>query len=192
MLLPYLNKDLIEAGCDEAGRGCLAGAVYAAAVILPKDFKNELLNDSKQLSAKKRDELYDVILENAVPVGIGMASPQRIDEINILQATYEAMRQAIANLSINPELLLNDAVMIPGVDIKQVPIIKGDAKSISIGAASIMAKVYRDHMMEEYDKVFPGYDFASNKGYGSKEHIEALHRLGPCPIHRCSFLKNIL
>ena len=115
-----------------------------------------------------------------------------IDEINILQATYEAMRQAIANLSIKPELLLNDAVMIPGVDIKQVPIIKGDAKSISIGAASIMAKVYRDHMMEEYDKVFPGYDFASNKGYGSKEHIEALHRLGPCPIHRCSFLKNIL
>ena len=104
----------------------------------------------------------------------------------------EAMRQAIANLSVKPELLLNDAVMIPGVDIKQVPIIKGDAKSISIGAASIMAKVYRDHMMEEYDKVFPGYDFASNKGYGSKEHIEALHRLGPCPIHRCSFLKNIL
>ena len=179
-------------GIDEAGRGPLAGPVVAGAVILPKDCRILYINDSKKLSAKKREELFDIIKEEAVSVGIGMASPERIDEINILQATYEAMRQAIANLSIKPELLLNDAVMIPGVDIKQVPIIKGDAKSISIGAASIMAKVYRDHMMEEYDKVFPGYDFASNKGYGSKEHIEALHRLGPCPIHRCSFLKNIL
>lgn len=179
-------------GIDEVGRGPLAGPVVAGAVILPKDCKLLYLNDSKQLSEKKREELYDKIMEEAVAVAVGYASPARIDEINILQATYEAMRQAIANLSVKPELLLNDAVMIPGVDIKQVPIIKGDAKSISIGAASIMAKVYRDHMMEEYDKVFPGYDFASNKGYGSKEHIEALHRLGPCPIHRCSFLKNIL
>ena len=179
-------------GIDEAGRGPLAGPVVAGAVILPKDCRILYINDSKKLSAKKREKLFDIIKEEAVSVGIGMASPERIDEINILQATYEAMRQAIANLSVKPELLLNDAVMIPGVDIKQVPIIKGDAKSISIGAASIMAKVYRDHMMEEYDKVFPGYDFASNKGYGSKEHIEALHRLGPCPIHRCSFLKNIL
>ena len=120
-----------------------------------------------------------------------MASPERIDEINILQATYEAMRQAVANLSVKPNLLLNDAVTIPGMDMKQVPIIKGDAKSISIGAASIMAKVYRDRMMEEYDHIFPGYDFVSNKGYGSKEHIEAIHRQGPCPIHRRSFLKNI-
>ena len=120
-----------------------------------------------------------------------MASPERIVEINILQATYEAMRQAVANLSVKPNLLLNDAVTIPGMDMKQVPIIKGDAKSISIGAASIMAKVYRDRMMEEYDHIFPGYDFASNKGYGSKEHIEAIHRQGPCPIHRRSFLKNI-
>ena len=135
---------------------------------MPKGSRILYINDSKKLSAKKREELFDIIKEEAVSVGIGMASPERIDEINILQATYEAMRQAIANLSIKPELLLNDAVMIPGVDIKQVPIIKGDAKSISIGAASIMAKVYRDHMMEEYDKVFPGYDFASNKGYGSK------------------------
>ena len=179
-------------GIDEAGRGPLAGPVVAGAVVLPKGSRILYINDSKKLSAKKREELFDIIKEEAVSVGIGMASPERIDEINILQATYEAMRQAIANLSVKPELLLNDAVMIPGVDIKQVPIIKGDAKSISIGAASIMAKVYRDHMMEEYDKVFPGYDFASNKGYGSKEHIEALHRLGPCPIHRCSFLKNIL
>ena len=120
-----------------------------------------------------------------------MASPERIDEINILQATYEAMRQAVANLSVKPNLLLNDAVTIPGMDMKRVTIIKGDAKSISIGAASIMAKVYRDRMMEEYDHIFPGYDFASNKGYGSKEHIEAIHRQGPCPIHRRSFLKNI-
>ena len=140
---------------------------------------------------KKREELFEVIQKEAVSVGIGMASPERIDEINILQATYEAMRQAVANLSVKPNLLLNDAVTIPGMDMKQVPIIKGDAKSISIGAASIMAKVYRDRMMEEYDHIFPGYDFASNKGYGSKEHIEAIHRQGPCPIHRRSFLKNI-
>ena len=179
-------------GIDEVGRGPLAGPVVAGAVVLPKGSRILYINDSKKLSAKKREELFDIIKEEAVSVGIGMASPERIDEINILQATYEAMRQAIANLSVKPGLLLNDAVTIPGVDIKQVPIIKGDAKSISVGAASIMAKVYRDRMMEEYDKVFPGYDFASNKGYGSKEHIEALHRLGPCPIHRCSFLKNIL
>ena len=149
------------------------------------------INDSKKVSAKKREELFEVIQKEAVSVGIGMASPERIDEINILQATYEAMRQAVANLSVKPNLLLNDAVTIPGMDMKQVPIIKGDAKSISIGAASIMAKVYRDRMMEEYDHIFPGYDFASNKGYGSKEHIEAIHRQGPCPIHRRSFLKNI-
>ena len=138
-------------GIDEAGRGPLAGPVVAGAVILPKGKRILYVNDSKKLSEKKRDELFDVIKEEALSYGIGIVSPERIDEINILQATYEAMRQAIANLSIKPELLLNDAVMIPGVDIKQVPIIKGDAKSISIGAASIMAKVYRDHMMEEYD-----------------------------------------
>ena len=158
---------------------------------MPKESRILYINDSKKLSAKKREELFEVIQKEAVSVGIGMASPERIDEINILQATYEAMRQAVANLSVKPSLLLNDAVTIPGMDMKQVPIIKGDAKSISIGAASIMAKVYRDRMMEEYDHIFPGYDFASNKGYGSKEHIEAIHRQGPCPIHRRSFLKNI-
>lgn len=179
-------------GIDEVGRGPLAGPVVAGAVILPKDCDILYINDSKKLSASMREKLYDEIMEKAVATGIGMVGPGRIDEINILQATYEAMHQAITNLKVKPDILLNDAVTIPGVDIRQVPIIKGDAKSISIGAASIMAKVYRDHMMEEYDKVFPGYDFASNKGYGSKEHIEALHRLGPCPIHRCSFLKNIL
>ena len=159
---------------------------------MPKESRILYINDSKKLSAKKREELFEVIQKEAVSVGIGMASPERIDEINILQATYEAMRQAVANLSVKPNLLLNDAVTIPGMDMKQVPIIKGDAKSISIGAASIMAKVYRDRMMEEYDHIFPGYDFASNKGYGSKEHIEAIHRRGQsCPIHRRSFLKNI-
>ena len=173
------------------GRGPLAGPVVAGAVVLPKESRILYINDSKKLSAKKREELFEVIQKEAVSVGIGMASPERIDEINILQATYEAMRQAVANLSVKPSLLLNDAVTIPGMDMKQVPIIKGDAKSISIGAASIMAKVYRDRMMEEYDHIFPGYDFASNKGYGSKEHIEAIHRQGPCPIHRRSFLKNI-
>ena len=178
-------------GIDEVGRGPLAGPVVAGAVVLPKESRILYINDSKKLSAKKREELFEVIQKEAVSVGIGMASPERIDEINILQATYEAMRQAVANLSVKPNLLLNDAVTIPGMDMKQVPIIKGDAKSISIGAASIMAKVYRDRMMEEYDHIFPGYDFASNKGYGSKEHIEAIHRQGPCPIHRRSFLKNI-
>lgn len=178
-------------GIDEVGRGPLAGPVVAGAVVLPKESRILYINDSKKLSAKKREELFEVIQKEAISVGIGMASPERIDEINILQATYEAMRQAVANLSVKPNLLLNDAVTIPGMDMKQVPIIKGDAKSISIGAASIMAKVYRDRMMEEYDHIFPGYDFASNKGYGSKEHIEAIHRQGPCPIHRRSFLKNI-
>ena len=179
-------------GIDEVGRGPLAGPVVAGAVILPKDCKILYINDSKKLSAKKREELYDVIMEQAVAVGIGMASPQRIDEINILQATYEAMRQAITNLKVKPDILLNDAVTIPGVDIRQVPIIKGDAKSISIGAASIIAKVTRDRMMEEYAKIMPEYDFASNKGYGSAAHIAALKQYGPSPIHRNSFIKNFV
>ena len=179
-------------GIDEVGRGPLAGPVVAGAVILPEDCEILYLNDSKKLSEKKRELLYDEIMEKAIAVGIGAVSPERIDEINILQATYEAMRKAIASLSVEPSLLLNDAVTIPAVDIPQVAIVKGDARSISIGAASIVAKVYRDAMMEEYDRMYPGYGFASNKGYGSAEHIEALHRMGPCPIHRRSFLKSIL
>ena len=175
-------------GIDEVGRGPFAGPVTAAAVILPKDQPILYLNDSKKLSEKKREELYDVILEQAVAVGIGMASPERIDEINILQATYEAMRMAIEELAIKPDILLNDAVTIPEVDIPQVPIIKGDAKSVSIAAASIVAKVTRDRLMREYDSVYPGYDFASNKGYGTKAHIEGLKRLGPSAIHRRSFI----
>ena len=179
-------------GIDEVGRGPLAGPVVACAVILPKDCDILYINDSKKLSATKREELYDVIMEKAVAVGIGMASPQRIDEINILQATYEAMREAISKLSVKPDILLNDAVTIPGVDIRQVPIIKGDAKSISIGAASIVAKVTRDRLMVDYDKILPEYGFASNKGYGSAEHIEALKNIGPSPIHRASFIKNFV
>jgi ribonuclease HII len=177
-------------GIDEVGRGPLAGPVVAGAVILPQDCDILYINDSKQLSEKKREELYDIIMEKAVATGLGMVGPQRIDEINILQATYEAMRQAINNLSVQPDILLNDAVTIPQVTIRQVPIIKGDAKSISIGAASIIAKVTRDRLMVEYDKVLPEYDFASNKGYGSHTHIEALKKYGPSPIHRVSFIKN--
>ena len=177
-------------GIDEVGRGPFAGPVVAAAVILPKDNPILYLNDSKKLTEKKREALYDEIMEKAVAVGIGMASPQRIDEINILQATYEAMREAVSKLTVKPDILLNDAVTIPGLDIKQVPIIKGDAKSVSIAAASIIAKVTRDRLMVEYDEVLPGYDFASNKGYGTKAHIEGLQKYGPTPIHRMTFIKN--
>ena len=179
-------------GIDEVGRGPLAGPVVAGAVILPRDCDILYINDSKKLSAAKREVLYDEIMEKAVAVGIGMASPKRIDEINILQATYEAMRDAIKKLAVTPDILLNDAVTIPQVNIKQVPIIKGDAKSISIGAASIVAKVTRDRMMVEYDRIMPEYGFASNKGYGSKEHIEALKKYGPSPIHRATFIKNFV
>ena len=179
-------------GIDEVGRGPLAGPVVAGAVILPKDCDILYINDSKKLSAAKREELYDIIMEKAVAVGIGMVGPDRIDEINILQATYEAMRQAIGKLDPQPALLLNDAVTIPQVTIPQVPIIKGDAKSISIGAASIIAKVTRDRMMVDYDSTYPGYGFADNKGYGSAAHIAALKELGATPIHRRSFIKNFI
>ena len=170
----------------------MAGPVVAGAVILPKDCDILYINDSKKLSAKKREELYEVIMEKAVCAKTAVVSPKVIDEINILQAAYEAMRQAISMLEPQPTLLLNDAVNIPGVPMKQVSIIKGDAKSISIGAASIIAKVTRDAMMVEYDKIYPEYDFASNKGYGSAKHIEALKKYGPCPIHRKSFIHNFI
>ncbi len=179
-------------GIDEVGRGPLAGPVVAGAVILPPNSSILYLNDSKQLSEKKREELYTVIMREALAVGIGIVSWERIDEINILQATYEAMRDAIAQLTIKPAVLLNDAVTIPKVDIRQVPIIKGDAKSVSIAAASIVAKVTRDRMMIDYESEYPGYGFASNKGYGSREHIEAIKRLGPTPIHRRSFIGSFI
>ena len=179
-------------GIDEVGRGPLAGPVVAGAVILPKDCDILYLNDSKQLSEKKREELYDVIMDRAISVGLGYVAPERIDEINILQATYEAMRQAISALSVKPAVLLNDAVTIPDVEIRQVPIIKGDAKSVSIAAASIIAKVTRDRLMVEYDSIFPEYGFAANKGYGSAAHIEALKKYGPSPIHRKTFITHFV
>lgn len=179
-------------GIDEVGRGPLAGPVVAGAVILPKDCDILYINDSKQLSEKKREELYDVITKEAVAWAVGYASPERIDEINILQATYEAMRQAIAKLDPAPQILLNDAVTIPQITIPQVPIIKGDAKSVSIAAASILAKVTRDHMMEEYDKEYPEYGFAKHKGYGTPAHIAALKEFGPTPIHRRTFITKFV
>ena len=179
-------------GIDEAGRGPLAGPVVAAAAVLPKDCQIFYLNDSKKLSEKKRDLLFDEIKEKAVAYGIGIVSPQVIDEINILQATYEAMRQAISQLNVIPEILLNDAVTIPGVDIMQVPIVKGDAKSVSIAAASILAKVTRDRMMMEYDQIYPEYGFAKHKGYGTAAHIAELKEYGPCPIHRRTFIKKFV
>lgn len=179
-------------GIDEVGRGPLAGPVVAGAVILPKNCDILYLNDSKQVSEKKRELLYHEIMEKAVATGIGVVSPQDIDEINILQATYKAMHLAIEQLGVKPTLLLNDAVTIPHIDVKQVPIIKGDAKSISIAAASIIAKVTRDRMMVQYHEVLPEYGFASNKGYGSAMHIEALKKFGPTPIHRESFIKNLV
>ena len=182
------------AGIDEAGRGPLAGPVVAASVILPKDCEILYLNDSKQLSAKRRDELFDEIKQKAIAYGIGIVSQGRIDDINILQATYEAMREAIGRMSEkqNPDLLLVDAVHIPDVDIKQVGIVKGDAKSVSIAAASILAKVTRDRFMVEMDKLYPEYCFASHKGYGSKFHIEAIKKYGASPIHRQTFIKNFV
>jgi len=186
----YVNYEYI-CGIDEAGRGPLAGPVVAGAVILPKDCEILYLNDSKQLSAKKREELYDEIINKAICAEVGIIGPKQIDEINILQATYEAMRQAIGKLRIKPDILLNDAVKIPDIHIKQVPIIKGDEKSISIAAASIIAKVTRDRLMAEYDKIMPWYHFESNKGYGSAAHIEAIRKYGPSSIHRKTFIGNI-
>lgn len=179
-------------GIDEAGRGPLAGPVVAGAVILPKDCQILYLNDSKKVSEKKRELLFDEIREKAVSYGVGVVGPGRIDEINILQATYEAMREAVSQLDPVPEILLNDAVTIPGIDIMQIPIVKGDAKSVSIAAASILAKVTRDRMMAEYDALYPEYGFAKHKGYGTAVHIQAIRDHGPCPIHRNTFIRNFV
>jgi len=179
-------------GIDEVGRGPLAGPVVTACVILPKDCKLLYINDSKQLSEKKREELFDKIMEEAVSVGIGIEDHTVIDDINILQATYSAMRKAIDNMPVKPQHLLVDAVKIPGITIPQRGIIKGDAKSISIAAASIIAKVTRDRMMVEFDRIYPGYGFAGNKGYGSADHIKAIKEIGPCEIHRRSFIGNFI
>lgn len=181
------GKTLV-AGVDEVGRGPLAGPVVTAAVILPTDFDVLGVDDSKKLSAKKRDELYDIIMERAVCVAIGRREPQDIDRINILEATKEAMTDAILGLAVKPEHVLIDAVKLPNLGIPFTSIIKGDAKSVSIAAASIIAKVTRDREMTEMDALYPGYDFASNKGYGTKKHYEGLAAIGPCEIHRRTFL----
>lgn len=180
------------AGIDEAGRGPLAGPVVAAAVILPKDIFLPFLNDSKKVTEKRRDVLFDQIKQEALAYGIGIASNALIDDINILQATYEAMREAISKLNKTPDILLVDAVHIPNISLKQVGIVKGDAKSVNIAAASILAKVTRDRLMLEYDKIYPEYGFASNKGYGTAKHIEALKAYGACDIHRRSFIGNFV
>ena len=188
----YWNQYEYVCGIDEVGRGPLAGPVMAAAVILPKDVNILYLNDSKQLSEKKREELYEEIKAQAVAYAVGIADVETIDEINILQADFVAMRQAIDKLSVKPQLLLNDAVTIPNVNLPQVPIIKGDAKSVSIAAASILAKVERDRLMCIYDDMYPEYGFARNKGYGSAEHIDAIKKYGPCEIHRKTFIKHFI
>ncbi|MCR5205509.1 MAG: ribonuclease HII [Lachnospiraceae bacterium] len=182
-------------GIDEVGRGPFAGPVVAGAVILPKDEEILYLNDSKKLSEKKREELYNVIMDKAVAVGLGYESNEVIDEINIKKATHRAMKKAIEDLKnpktgekYVPDFLFVDAEHIPDVDIKQIGIIKGDAKSVSIAAASIIAKVTRDRLMVEYDRIYPGYDFASNKGYGTAAHMAAIRELGMTPIHRKTFV----
>ena len=187
----YADYELI-CGVDEVGRGPLAGPVFTAAVILPKDCEILYLNDSKKLSEKKREELFLEISEKALAIGIGSCTPEEIDTLNIKQSTRKAMLHAVQNLELQPGLVLVDAETITGLDIRQVPIIKGDAKSVSIAAASIVAKVTRDHLMMAYDKLYPQFGFASNKGYGSASHMQALRENGPCPIHRRSFIKNIV
>lgn len=186
----YADAEYI-CGIDEVGRGPLAGPVCAGAVILPKDCSLLYLNDSKQLSAKKREELYERIKEEAVAWKTAFISHEIIDEINILQATYLAMKSAVESLKVMPDLLLVDAVHIPDIPVKQLGIIKGDARSASIAAASIMAKVERDRLMVQYDELYPEYGFASNKGYGSRQHMDAIREFGPCPIHRMTFIKGI-
>lgn len=188
MLLPYLHKDLIEAGCDEAGRGCLAGAVYAAAVILPKDFDNEELNDSKQLTEKQRYKLREVIEQNALAWAVGVVSPEEIDKINILNASFLAMHRAISSLKVKPEFLLIDGNRFNKYkDIPYQTIVKGDGKYLSIAAASILAKTYRDDYMNKLDQEYPQYDWKDNKGYPTKKHRQAIRDYGVTPYHRMTY-----
>lgn len=177
-------------GVDEAGRGPLAGPVCAAAVILPKNLEIPGLNDSKKLTDKKRRELYDIIIEQAEAYGIALVSEQEIDEINILQATFLAMERAVAQLSVKPDLALVDGNREPHLPVEVKTVVKGDSRSANIAAASILAKVTRDRLLEELDETYPAYGFAIHKGYGTKRHYEALREYGPCPIHRMTFLKK--
>ncbi len=188
MLLPWLHEDLIEAGCDEAGRGCLAGAVYAAAVILPKDFKNELLNDSKQLTEKQRYALRIVIEQEAVAWAVGIVSPKEIDKINILNASFLAMHRAIDQLGCRPQHLLIDGNRFKKYqDLPHTTVVKGDGKYLSIAAASILAKTYRDDYMKELHSRFPVYSWDQNKGYPTKKHRHAIAAYGASPYHRMTF-----
>ena len=188
MLLPYLEANRIEAGCDEAGRGCLAGSVFAAAVILPPDFKNDDLNDSKQLSEKKRYALRPVIEEEAIAWAVGIVTPEEIDKINILKASFLAMHRAIDQLQVRPEHLLIDGNRFtPYPDIKHTTVVKGDGKYLSIAAASILAKTYRDDYMDELAKEYPDYHWTENKGYPTKAHREAIRTIGITPYHRKTF-----
>ena len=188
MLLPYLNKDIVEAGCDEAGRGCLAGAVYAAAVILPPDFKNDLLNDSKQLTERQRYQLRDVIEREAVAWAIGIVTPEEIDKINILNASFLAMHRAVDQLKVRPEHLLIDGNRFHKYqDLPHTTIVKGDGKFLSIAAASILAKTYRDDYMNVLHQEYPLYDWNQNKGYPTKKHRAAIREHGATPYHRMTF-----
>lgn len=187
----YFIKAHRIAGVDEAGRGPLAGPVVVAAVMLPRDSSIPYVFDSKKVSAKRREMVYEAIMEEAISVGIGIIEPEEIDRINILQATYAGAKKAVEALSEAPDILLNDAITIPDISIPQEAVVKGDAKSYQIAAASIVAKVTRDRMMVAFDETYPGYGFARHKGYGTKAHYEALRTLGMCPIHRRTFLKKI-
>ena len=188
MLLPWLHENLIEAGCDEAGRGCLAGAVHAAAVILPKDFRNNLLNDSKQLSEKQRYLLRDIIQKEAVAWAVGVVGPEEIDKINILNASFLAMHRAVDQLHLRPEHLLIDGNRFKKYpDIPHTTIVKGDGKYLSIAAASILAKTYRDDYMQALHQEFPVYDWNKNKGYPTKKHRQAIAEHGTSPYHRITF-----
>ncbi len=188
MLLPYLHKELIEAGCDEAGRGCLAGAVYAASVILPADYKNELLNDSKKLTENQRYKLREVIKRDALAWAVGVVLPEEIDKINILNASFLAMHRAIDRLVLRPQHLLIDGNRFnPYPDILHTTVVKGDGKYLSIAAASVLAKTYRDDYMNRLHEEYPMYDWKDNKGYPTKKHRDAIHRYGVTPYHRMSF-----
>jgi len=188
LLKPYYTIDKIEAGCDEAGRGCLAGPVVAGAVILPKEFQNELLNDSKKLTEKKRYQLRPLIQKEAIAWGIGIVSNEEIDEINILNASFLAMHRAIDELKVHPELLLIDGNRFnPYKNISHHCIIKGDGKYLNIAAASILAKTFRDDIMTAIDKDYPVYEWFKNKGYPTKKHREAIIKFGDTEHHRKSF-----
>lgn len=188
MLLPYLNKELIEAGCDEAGRGCLAGAVYAAAVILPTDYVNERLNDSKKLTERQRYALREEIERDALAWAVGVVLPAEIDKINILNASFLAMHRAIDQLSIRPQHLLIDGNRFNKYhDVPHTTVVKGDGKFLSIAAASILAKTYRDDYMNKLHEEYPMYDWKGNKGYPTKKHREAIAKYGTTPYHRMTF-----